>query len=374
MALFSKSKQNATPAFAHEPLQAAAGSAAQVGAFYSYSVGVQQELALSVPTVARSIQMIASMVGSLELKHYTTQWNGEEYEEIYLPVESWMEQPDPRVTRNFIFSQLVTDLILHGQGFWYITTRSQATGRPLSFQWLPAAMVTLGDQQGAQRFGPSDDIMFNGIKLNTDDVVQFLAPTQGLLYTANRAINTALKLQNASDRFAVNEIAAGWLQQTDASEPLDAESLGELAASWSEARRRGAIGALNSVVTWKEINSDPNKLQLVESRQFQSLELSRCTGIPAYLLGIGVPGQTYQNAQQSLRDLWLLGTKQYLDCIEQTLSMSQILPKNRYVEFDIEDYLAENSLAEIQVEPSATDRAPMDSPDAPMNAPMETPS
>jgi hypothetical protein len=273
-----------------------------------------------------------------------------------------MDQPDPRVTRNFIFSQLATDLILWGSGYWFVTSRSQATGRPLSFQWLPAAMVTLGDQQTAQRFGPSNEIFFNGIQLNADDVVQFLAPTQGLLYTGNRAISTALKLQQSSDRFAVNEIAAGWLQQTDASEPMSAEDLSELAGAWRNARQVGAIGALNSVVTFKEFSSDPNKLQLVESRQFQALELSRATGVPAYLLGIGVQGYTYQNAQQARQDLYLFGAKQYLDCIEQTLSMNSILPRNRYVEFDIEDYLAENSLAEIPVEDPASMRTPQEMP------------
>jgi HK97 family phage portal protein len=356
MALFGSKKVNATPAFASAPVQAAAGAAAQVGEFYTYSVGELQRLALSVPTIARSVQMIASMVGCLELKHYSSQWTGEDYEEIYLPLEQWMEMPDPRVTRNFIFSQLVTDLILWGQGFWYVTSRSSATGRPLSFEWLPAAMVSLGDQQTAQRFGPSNDIMFNGIQLNTDDVIQFLAPSQGLLYTGNRAIATAIKLQQASDRFAVNEIAAGWLQQTDASEPMSAEDLSELAAAWRNARQVGAIGALNSVVTFKEFSSDPNKLQLIESRQFQALELSRATGIPAYLLGIGVQGYTYQNAQSARQDLYLFGAKQYLDCIEQTLSMNNILPRGRYVEFDIEDYLAENDLANVAYEPSADER------------------
>ena len=357
MGIFGSKKVNATPAFASVPVQAAAGAASQVGEFYAYSVGELQRLALSVPTVSRSIQMIASMVGCLELKHYTTQWTGEEYEEIYLENESWMDQPDPRVTRNFIFSQLVSDLMLWGQGFWYITSRSSATGRPLSFEWLPASMISLGDQQTAQRFGPSNDIMFNGVQLNTDDVVQFLAPTQGLLYTGNRAIMTAIKLQQSADRFAVNEIAAGWLQQTDASEPMSAEDLSELAAAWRNARQVGAIGALNSVVTFKEYSSDPNKLQLVESRQFQSLELSRATGIPPYLLGIGVPGSyTYQNAQQARQDLYLFGAKQYMDAIEQTLSMNQILPRGRYVEFDISDYVYENDLGNVEREPSATER------------------
>jgi hypothetical protein len=93
MALFSRTKQHATPAFAHEPLQAAAGSASQsgLGQFWSYTVGAASELALSVPTVSRATQMIISLVGSLPLRHYTRQWTGEKYEKIYEPNESWMD-------------------------------------------------------------------------------------------------------------------------------------------------------------------------------------------------------------------------------------------------------------------------------------------
>lgn len=349
---FGRQKQKA--AFASAPLKAAAGSAAQIGQFYTYSVGSREELALSIPTVARSVQMIASVVGCLGLKHYTLQWTGEDYEEIYLELEQWMRQPDPKVTRNFIMSQTSTDLMLHGSAYWYVTSRSQATGRPLSFQWLPASMVSLEDQQGPQRFGPSNAAMFNGIELNMENVLQFLAPTQGLLFTGQRAIQTALKLDRAADRFAVNEIAAGYLQQTDSSEPMSGEELGELAAAWSAARRNSAIGALNSVVTFKEFTSDPSKLQLVESRQFQALELSRQCGIPPYLLGIGVPGSfTYQNAQQARQDLYLFGAKQILDTIQETLSSSFCLPQNRYVKFDVDDYLYENSLSDVQVEDTA---------------------
>jgi phage portal protein BeeE len=134
---------------------------------------------------------------------------------------------------------------------------------------------------------------------------------------------------------------------------MSAEDLSELAAAWRNARQVGAIGALNSVVTFKEFSSDPNKLQLIESRQFQSLELSRSTGIPPYLLGIGVPGSyTYQNAQQARQDLYLFGTKQYLDAIEQTLSMTQLLPRQRYVKFDVSDYMYENDLGNVEREPA----------------------
>jgi hypothetical protein len=42
--------------------------------------------------------------------------------------------------------------------------------------------------------------------------------------------------------------------------------------------------------------------------------------------------------------------------------MSPILPKNRYVEFDIEDYLQENSMAEVPVEDPASMRTPQEMP------------
>ena len=365
MGLFSSRKQEA--AFGSSPLRAAASSATQAGIndFYTYSVGRMEELALSVPTVARSIQMIASVVGCLGLKHYTQQWTGEDYEEIYIELEPWMVQPDPKVTRNFIMSQTATDLMMRGRATWYITSRSQATGRPLSFQWLPQANVSFLDQAGPQWFGHSNQILFNGVEIDPNETVQFIAPTQGLIYIAARSISTALKLDQAADRFASTEIAAGYLQQTDTSEPMSSEDLGELAAAWANARRFSAVGALNSAVTWKEFSSDPSKLQLVESRQFQALELSRHTGIPPYLLGIGVPGSfTYSNAQQARQDLYLFGAKQYLDCIQETLSMNNILPRGRFVRFDLDDYLSENALVEdVEIEDPASVRVPVSGPD-----------
>jgi hypothetical protein len=52
---------------------------------------------------------------------------------------------------------------------------------------------------------------------------------------------------------------------------------------------------------------------------------------------------TYQNAQQARQDLYLFGAKPFIDCIEQTLSMA-MLPRGRYVEFDLDSYLGENDM------------------------------
>jgi hypothetical protein len=266
-----------------------------------------------------------------------------------------MDAPDPKSTMNFIMSNTAMDIMMRGRAFWYITSRSSATGRPLSFQWLPASMVSTLDQAGPQFFGQSNQITFNGIELPTDDVIQFISGVQGFLFTGARTITTALKLDQAAERFASNEIAAGWLTVGENTEQMSAEDLGELAASWRQARQTGAIGALAGGVTFNEFKSDPNKLQLLESRQYSSLEVSRQVGVPAYLLGIAVGGYTYQNAQQARQDLYLFGAKQVLDVIQMTLSMTNVLPRNRFVEFDVDDYIYENHLAEVPVE-EARDR------------------
>jgi hypothetical protein len=294
--------------------------------------------------------MILSMVGCLPLRHYTKQWTGERYEKIYLENESWMDQPDPRSTMNFIMSNTAMDIMMRGRAFWYITSRSSATGRPLSFQWLPASMISTLDQAGPQFFGQSNQVEFNGVLLPTEDVIQFISGVQGFLFTGARTIQTALKLDQAAERFAVNEIAAGWLQVGDNAEQMSAEDLGELAGAWRTARQSGAIGALSGGISFHEFTSDPNKLQLLESRQYSSLEVSRQVGVPAYLLGIAVGGYTYQNAQQARQDLYLFGAKQVLDVIQMTLSMVNVLPRNRFVEFDVDDYIYENHLADVPVE------------------------
>ena len=82
--------------------------------------------------------------------------------------------------------------------------------------------------------------------------------------------------------------------------------------------------------------------------------------MPPYLLGIGISGSfTYQNAQQARQDLYLFGAKQILDVIQTTLSMINVMPRNRFVEFDVDSYIYDNHLAEVPVEPQVEETVSM---------------
>ena len=357
MALFNRKTTTApAAAVAAAPYAANAGNlgSSMIDKFTFYSASPSVEAALSVPTISRARDLICSMVGCLSFKQYSLQWNGEELEPIPVPPDTWFNQPDPNVTRNFILSNTASDLLMFGRAFWAITERL-GNGFPSAFTWLPAQNVFTLDQTGPQWFGPSSQITFQGAPLATKDVVQFLSPNGGLIYQGQMAITTALRLQRAAEKFATNEIPAGYLRQTGG-EPMNAQDLADMASAFAMARQSSTIAALNEYVEYKETSHKPDDLQLVQSREFMALEMARLANIPPYLVGVSVPGYTYQNADSARNDLYQFGAKPLIDCIGQTLSMNSIIPRGRYVELDVHKYLEENDMDTEQEERQNGDR------------------
>ena len=347
-------RKTVPPSFSSAPVQAAAG-ASQIGQFLYYQTGSDEIKALSVPTVSRARDLLGGLIGSLELKHYSKQWTGERYEEIYLPLEPWMERPDPKVTRSFFFVNIFSDMFFYGIAYAYVTTR-YSDGRPASFTWLPAANMSSTQQAGyPQYYGNSTELEFNGLPLDVNNVVQFVSPIEGILKIGARSINTSIYLDQAADRLAQLETVPGYLQQVSG-EDMDGEFLGELASAWAAARKANAIGALSTQVKFVEFN---NQAEVnADMRRYQALEMARLCNVPAYLVSAPTEGasMTYQNAEQARQDLYLFGARLYLDVIEQTLSNDNIIPRGRFVEFDIESYIGTSDESPITREPSAQDR------------------
>jgi hypothetical protein len=308
-----------------------------VGQYYSYVEGTARNRAMSVPTISRARDLMASVIGCMNLKMYTEMWNGEEMEKMPLAPRTWLRRIDPSLPNNFILSWTFDDLFFYGRAFWYITSRT-ADGYPASYSRLPASMIQTLDQSGPVWFAPSKDIVFNGGGLDPNDVVQFLSPIQGIIYMSEQAVATALKLEAARYRNSSSAIPAGILRQTGG-EPLSAQELADLAASFNAARETNQTAALNEFVTYTETLTSPDKMLLIDSAEFQAMEMARLCNIPPYLAGISVGSYSYQSSAESRMDLWTFGVRAYADCIAGTLSQNNILPNGTMVEFDVEQYL-----------------------------------
>ena len=344
MAIFNKSVKKAAIS-PHPTKAAAAGSgyvgqnagANSIGQYYNYVEGTARNRAMSVPTISRARDLCASVIGCMNLKMYTEMWNGEEMEKMPLAPRTWLRRIDPTLPNNFILSWTFDDLFFYGRAFWYITSRT-ADGYPASYSRLPSAMCQTLDQSGPVWFAPSKQIVFNGAELDPANVVQFLSPIQGIVYMSEQSIATALKLEAARYRNSSSAIPSGLLRQVGG-EPLSAQELADLAASFQAARETNQVAALNEFVTYTETAISPDKMLLIESAEFQAMEMARLCNIPPYLAGISVGSYSYQSSAESRMDLWTFGVRAYADCIAGTLSMNNILPNGTYVEFDVEQYL-----------------------------------
>ena len=371
MALFGRNKVAALGTSVDPEVKAAVGygyggnsGATQINNFYAYTNGEMRQIAMSVPTISRARDLMASVVGCLKLEMYRDIWNGEEMEPVPLAPRAWLARLDPDVPNNFCLSWLFDDLFFYGRAFLYVKSRT-ADGYPASFERLPAAMVTTQDQAGPVWFGPSKQVYFSGLPIESENLIQFLSPIQGLLYTSNDAIQTALRLTESARRNAESAIPAGVLRQISG-EPLSGQELADLASLFNAARMTNQTAALSESLTYEATTATPDKMMLVESRDFQSRELCRAANIPNYLAGIDQGSYQYTTSQGARADLYLFGAKAFIDCISETLSSDNVLPHGTYVKFDVESYLSESYMGEIDVEEEismpTTTQNPMDYP------------
>jgi len=342
MAIFNRIVTKA--AVSPPPAKAAAsgGSVSQaLASYYNFTEGEARNRCMSVPTISRARDLIASVIGCMSLRMYNEVWNelDEEMMQIFIAPRTWLRRIDPAVPNNFILSWTFDDLFFYGRAMWYITSRSATDGYPASFQRLPMGSISTTDMTGPVWFGPSKEIYFNGNQLDPANVVQFLSPIQGITSMSTQSVGTALKLEAARYRNSASSIPAGVLKQTGG-EPLSGQELADLASAFNAARATNQTAALNEYLTYTETATSPDKMLLIDSAEFQAKEMARICNVPFYLVGCDVGSYSYVSNDGARADLWTFGAKAYAECITSTLSQNNVLPNGTMVEFDYEDYLS----------------------------------
>jgi len=325
--------------------------------YFAYDQGTLRDQCMRVPAVSRARDLHASVLAAMPLKMSREQWNETDLEMEYvnLAPRSWLRRPDPALPYETLIAWTFDDIFFIGRAFWWVSART-SDGYPSAFTRLPAAMVSTPDQAGPVWFAPSNVIEFNGMELDPANVIQFISPIQGAIYSSQQAIATALKIEDARYRNANSSIPSGLLRQVGG-EPLSAEELADLAAAFNAARLSNQTAALNEFIEYSvPANASPDKMLMIESAQFSALQMAQICNIPPYLLGVPTGSYAYTNSRESRWDLWLYGTKTYAECITSTLSANNVLPNGTYVEFDTNEYLGEIDDADMnrteEIDPS----------------------
>ena len=121
MGIFNRTVNKA--AISPQPTKAAAAGsgyvgqnagANSIGQYYNYVEGTARNRAMSVPTISRARDLMASVIGCMNLKMYTEMWNGSEMEKMPLAPRTWLRRIDPAVYNGQVLSWTFDDLFF----FW----------------------------------------------------------------------------------------------------------------------------------------------------------------------------------------------------------------------------------------------------------------
>lgn len=335
-----------------KPLRAALTMGSSTGSLAPYTVaadlsrcggGMSRDLAISVPAVKRARDLVVGITAAMPFTFWRTKPIGQDPQQ--LEPATWADRPDPTRTRQWIVAWTADDLMFEGRAYWRISRRT-AAGFPASFELMRFRDVQVAaNMQGLIWTDSSRP----GVRVTVPsaDVVEFLSPNDPLVVAGARSLGIAVDLDRSAQRHASHDVPSGWLEM-DGEPPewvadLDGlqQFLDMIAKAWHAARMANTTGALPEGIHYKESTSNPERMQLAESRQYAAVDAARLADVPGWFVGANVPGSslTYQNAEQARADAIDFGAGAYIKCIEETLSGPNVTPLGNFVKLDPTDWL-----------------------------------
>ena len=302
---------------------------------------ITRELALEIPAVVRSRDLICNTIAAMPLELYRKSTG----EELGKPV--WMDQPSFNQPRSVTIAYTVDSLMFYGFALWIVKERYQEDGRPSRYEWIPNQRVTpfYGDSEGHYIEGYYVDQYF----YSNDDVVTFQSLSDGILTKGARVLRGALDLEIASTLATSTPMPSGILKNTGAD--LDPKEVQGLLASWKQARANRSTAYLTSTLEYQATAFSPKDMMYQDAKENYATQISRLFNIDAFYLSADAnSSMTYTNLLDSRKQFVSLTLQPYITAIEDRLSMNDVTANGNEVRFDLDDsFLRANPMDDLLV-------------------------
>ena len=293
--------------------------------------GLDRNLAMQVPAVARCRNLIAGVVSYLPLKLYKKS-NGEE-----LGNPLWIEQPDYRQPRSVTISWTVDSLLFYNCAYWRVTELYADDLRPSRFEWVANNRVTFT----TNKFGTEiEEYFVDGIRAPMTGIGSLITfqglNGGGVLQNAARTIQSALDLEKAASVAAQTPMPSGYIKNTGAD--LPEQQVSGLLAQWKQSRLNRSTAYLTSTLSYETTGFSPKDMMYNESIQFLSTQVARAMNVPAYMISADMNNSmTYQNIIDGRKEFVAYSLQPFICAIEDRLSMDDITPRGHVVKFAVEE-------------------------------------
>jgi hypothetical protein len=300
---------------------------------------ISRAMALQVPAVLRSRNLIAGTLARLPIHVRDSQRNIAEPTTLFAQVDRDL----PNVVT---YAETYEDLLFEGISWWRVEERG-FHGYPTYACHIDVRRVSVrgwnppvNGSSPSQAYGPLG-VFIDGYPVRDDEVIRFDSPNPPLLVHGARAIRTCLNLDMTAAGYSGDPVPLGILSPRDGvTRPKeDQEYIEELLDRWEEARRRRVWAYLPSTLEAQSFQFNAEQIQLAEQRQHAVLEIARAAGIDPEDLGVSTTSRTYQNSEQRRQDLIDMTFAPYIAAVEQRLSMRDVLPRGYEAKVNLDGFL-----------------------------------
>jgi HK97 family phage portal protein len=264
-----------------------------------------------------------------------------------------MRQPDPNQTPMAFWAGCAESLALYGNSICIITSTDRtgypATLKPIHptlaavrFTGNPMAPTIDSWYVAGQMFDPSE---IWHVKSHLGRAGWPLG--RGILDTNSDAIATALALQGyAAGYFNNSGMPAGILKVHRPE--VTQKQADDAKASWiSKFSGAPSVAVLNELTDFTPVAFRPVDSQMIESRQFDLIQLALLWGVPPSKLGASVGGGTYKNAEMEEVQARNDAVAPWTNLLEQSASIA-LVPRGQRVVWDLSASLRTDTLSQYQ--------------------------
>lgn len=277
--------------------------------------------AMSVPPVAKARHLICSPLARQPLRA----WRGDA---LLRSQPAWLYRTNTQTHPNIRMLWTIDDLLFGGWSLW-------AVERGANGDILDAIRVA----PELWSFGADGQVEVEGGPVESDSVILFSGPFEGLLEAAAPTIRAARDLERAWHARAKSPIPLVNLKRTSDDE-MTADEVKEMVEDWAQARMDpfGAIGSTPPSVELQALGqADPQ--MFIEARNAMRLDIANHTGLPAALLdgSMATASLTYSTSEGKRSEFIDYSVVMWQDPIEARLSMDDVTPRGTRIAFDLTD-------------------------------------
>lgn len=248
------------------------------------------------------------------------------------------------LTRFNLIKNLVTDMLLYGNGFAYI--KRDGSGNPKELVYCPHGQVNIIYNKSdllnkdlyyiipSVKSGRIEPINMIHVVKNSKDGVNGI----GVLQYANDVLRLAGYTEQAADKYFSSGLnVTGVLKTTDPRIKLDEKQRQDILNGWKQAN--GVNGNGISIVTggldYSPVSNNSKDAQLLETRLFNLQEIARFFSINPVLLG-DLSHSSYSTIEASLLEFVTHTLSAYITLFQEEFSRKLLKPSESllYVDFD----------------------------------------